>query len=276
MTTALPERATKNGAKATPRARTKAKTLKASATRRNKARRTPREASPTPPNPAVREKVGQRVKRLMEAKGFNQTTLAKRTNIERTELNRLVNDKRQPRYDELAWLANALDVTVEVLLDGVELPDDIRKTLGQLEDAARRVLEAEGERDEVREKLKVLETEYAGDRKRWEEERKQLEARVKAALDEGTELRSQADAMAQALEKERRERGEERGAAESRFKQAEVSLGVLRNQVAALRRELAQERASKIATGVIAGLAGLFGGAALGSSSSGSGDDDDE
>lgn len=278
MTTTLPEEASTHRLKARAGARTNTD-LNGSVM---KPQKQPRKKSLASQSAAPPETLGQRVKRLMEEKGFNQTSLARRTGIERTELNRLVNDRRQPRNDELAWLAQALDVTIEVLLEGVDLPEELRKTLALFEDAARRVLVAEGERDEIRERLAASEEEHAGERRRWEDERHQLEAQAKAARDESarvvSELSAQVGAAEQALEDERRARADDRGRAELALKHAAASADVLRNQVIALQRELARERSSKIATGFIAGLAGLFGGAALGSSSGRSGvtDDDDD
>jgi transcriptional regulator with XRE-family HTH domain len=44
----------------------------------------------------------------MTAKGFTQSSLAKRAGIDRSEVNRIVNDKKVPHPEELALLAQAL------------------------------------------------------------------------------------------------------------------------------------------------------------------------
>ncbi|MBM4398419.1 MAG: helix-turn-helix transcriptional regulator [Deltaproteobacteria bacterium] len=73
------------------------------------------------------ETFGARIRRLMQANGFNQTTLAAKTGIDRADLNRLVNDKREPRVEELGFLAKLLDVTPDELLDGLPVPKRLQR-----------------------------------------------------------------------------------------------------------------------------------------------------
>lgn len=124
------------------------------------------------------EAFGERLAGLMNAKGFNQTALAKKTGIERTHLNRLIRGHRQPHTDEIAWLAEALTVTPAELLDGIDLPEKVKRAIDDLTELARRVLAAEGERDEAKAKLAESDARHAADAQRWSQERIELERKL--------------------------------------------------------------------------------------------------
>lgn len=216
---------------------------------------------------APKETLGARLRRLMEAQSLNQTTLAKKVGLDRTELNRLVNDKRQPRQEELAWLAEALKTTVEELLQGVGLPDSLRRTVGQVEEAARRTLAAEAARDEALARLSALEQEQAQTHERWTAERAEL-LRTLAAAQESARIRcnevEQRLGASEAARREERARwADERAGFALKIHQLATADRALRLQVDQLQRDLVSERSAKTATGLLAGLAGLLGGAAL-------------
>lgn len=113
-------------------------------------------ASPEPATPSRAPTFGQRVKAVMAEKGLTQTVLAQKTGIERSEINRTLNDKRNPRPDEINWIAAALGIKLGDLMEGVQLPANLHRAIEQTEFAAKRVLQAEGERDEARGQLRAL------------------------------------------------------------------------------------------------------------------------
>lgn len=125
--------------------------------------------------PKTSEAFGERVARLMKAKGLSQTALAKRTGIERTQLNRLIRGHRQPHTDEIAWLAEALAVSPPELLDGIELPPKVQKAIDEFRELARRVLAAERRGDEATAKVAAVEARSAADATKWAGEREALQ-----------------------------------------------------------------------------------------------------
>ncbi len=225
------------------------------------------------------ESLGARLGRLMKAKGFNQTTLARRAGIDRTDINRIVNDRREPRHDELAWLAQVLGVTIEDLLTGVEIPEGLRKTLAKVEEAARRVLAAESARDEMEARHRTLEEEFAAAKKCWEAERAQLQHQLEQAAAGVAEAQRRAQEAAQQTASKDLSLGAERATWNSEkaqltlaLRQSEAANQALRAQVEQLQQQLTKEDGKALAAGLLAGLAGLVSGAALQSASS----EDDE
>jgi transcriptional regulator with XRE-family HTH domain len=109
--------------------------------------------------------LGARLKSLLKARGMSQSALAARAGIDRAELNRLVNDRRPPRLDEISWVAEALGVPIEELIGDLEgLPSDLRRPLGLLGELAHRVLRAEREREEALAQVAALKEELARER----------------------------------------------------------------------------------------------------------------
>ena len=62
--------------------------------------------------------MGTRLRALIEAKGYTQTTLAKTLGLSVSTLNGYVNDYREPDVKTLSRLAEELDVTVDYLING--------------------------------------------------------------------------------------------------------------------------------------------------------------
>lgn len=111
--------------------------------------------------------LGSRLKSLLKARGMSQSALAARAGIDRAELNRLVNDRRRPRLDEVGWLAEALGLPIEELIGDLDgLPTDLRHDLGRFADLARRVLRAERERDEALAQVAALKAELEREMRR--------------------------------------------------------------------------------------------------------------
>lgn len=138
---------------------------------------------------AKKESLGERIKRLMNARGLNQTSLAQRAGIERTEVNRIINGRRAPREHEVAYLCTVLQVPLDELFDGIEAPEQFRESFARVETAAKRVLAAESARDESEAQreaaLKVFETERAA----WDAERCGLRAEIEQLTVERDEAR---------------------------------------------------------------------------------------
>ena len=108
--------------------------------------------------------LGARIRALLESRGMSQTALAARAGVDRAELNRLVNDHRPPRLEEIAWIAEALGVAIEDLIGDLQLPPELRRALGHFGGLARRMLQIGAERDEARARVSALEAELVRER----------------------------------------------------------------------------------------------------------------
>jgi transcriptional regulator with XRE-family HTH domain len=104
--------------------------------------------APEPTGP-FKEPLGKRIERLMNAKGWSQTMLSDRSGVERSQLNRYINGHRNPSPEDIGSFAQALGVTPEELLDGAELPDNVRRAIDHAVSLTERALRAERERDEA-------------------------------------------------------------------------------------------------------------------------------
>ena len=101
-----------------------------------------------------------RLRRLMAEAGFDsQTCFSKKTGIDRTRINRLLNEHGKPLADEIAIFAQALGVSQDQLLAGVEVPRAIAKSSERHRELLRRALDAEREREEALAKAGALQTE---------------------------------------------------------------------------------------------------------------------
>jgi transcriptional regulator with XRE-family HTH domain len=67
------------------------------------------------------ETLGRRLARLREAGGLTQEALAQKANVPVTSLRNWELDRRRPRADAMLVLARSLGLTVEALLDGVQV-----------------------------------------------------------------------------------------------------------------------------------------------------------
>jgi len=124
------------------------------------------------------ESLGQRMKRILSKRAMTQTQLAIRSGVDRSTLNRILNDKRVPSADELGWIATALETTVEDLMEEVAVTEPLRRRLGKMTELGRELLEAraqaDGARAAAREATEQFDTQAAEHAKRVE----QLEVEV--------------------------------------------------------------------------------------------------
>jgi transcriptional regulator with XRE-family HTH domain len=122
--------------------------------------------------PRTNETFGLRVGRLLKEKGFkSQAAFARKVGVDRTRLNRVLKEHADPHPQEIAWIAEALGETADALLDGIELPQQVRKAIDDVAEHARRVYAAERECDEAKARLARADERQAGERKQWVDER---------------------------------------------------------------------------------------------------------
>ena len=111
----------------------------------------------TPSNKTDRKSFGARLTELIEQAGISQTELARKAGIERSAFNRLVNDKREPKPEEVEWIAAALNIQVSQLVEGVTFAGEPPERQQREAELAARILAAESELQEAKGRAEALE-----------------------------------------------------------------------------------------------------------------------
>lgn len=216
--------------------------------------------------------IGDRVAELMAAAGLSQTDLATKTGIDRSEINRIVRNRRPPRWVELPFLAPVLNTTVEDLLRGVELTPEYRRNLEKMQEGAMRLLKAEAERDEERQKAARLReslqeagmmidherTAFAEERQRLvgdaARERQRFGAECAERLARAERDRASVEVLLGAARLDAFQKG-------ARAAELEGTVAALREEVQTLQTRLADENSAKVFGAVLSGIAGMASGA---------------
>ena len=71
-------------------------------------------------NEEAAERLGANLRGIRRRAGFSQETLASRCRLHRTEIGLIEKGKRVPRVDTLMRIAGGLEVSVEMMLVGIE------------------------------------------------------------------------------------------------------------------------------------------------------------
>lgn len=208
-----------------------------------------------------------RLHRLMNDKGFNQTSLANESSLERTVINRMVKGRRHPSPFEIGVLAKSLQITPEDLMDGVDLPPQVQRAVDKERERTERVLAAEATRDEAIARANQLAVEL--ERVQCEREREQEDARKTQEAAEATwrERLQKAEASHAAQSRVFESRIDaykgmvERAAA--KIREYEATQIILRNQITVLQQQVAHERSTKAGASVLGGLVGIALGRAM-------------
>lgn len=96
----------------------------------------------------------ERLRIARERKGFSQTDLAKRTDLQPSAISHFENNRRSPSFDNLKRLADALRVTVDYLLGRAEEPRTLNLDLELLFRDFKRM--SETDRETLTKMAKVL------------------------------------------------------------------------------------------------------------------------
>jgi transcriptional regulator with XRE-family HTH domain len=79
------------------------------------------------------ESVSSKCSRLIKERRISQTELARKIGMDRSTLNRMLRNHRDPKPHEIDWIARALGYSREEFLEGVELPPRARGALERTE-----------------------------------------------------------------------------------------------------------------------------------------------
>ena len=99
------------------------------------------------PSPLV-----ERIKALMSEKAMSQAELARRSGVDRSTINRVLKGGATLGIQQLGWIARALGVSLDDL--GVQVADEAREVMTEIESAIARAVTAEAECSQLREQLK--------------------------------------------------------------------------------------------------------------------------
>ena len=244
---------------------------------------------------------GSRLKTILNDRNFSQAHLARESHIDRAEINRLCNDKRDPRPHEVVRIARALGMTVADLLDGVVLPQEVAAVRAELERVSEELLQFQQERDEAVAELEAMRDQVDSGRREWERERENLDQQAseqreahtreieQMQLEAARQAQEQSDQMAaerqrcavetakvkrEAAMKEQQLLRELRNAQDAARKKgmellkANAKVIQLSKAVGTLQAEVSKLKGQRVLTGVLGALGGIMLGA------SGGGDDD--
>jgi transcriptional regulator with XRE-family HTH domain len=75
----------------------------------------------------------------MVERGFSQSTLSRKSGVERTAICRIISGKARPRHEQIGWIAKALGVDTFDLWTAADQPEEVRKLLEQLREATDRI-----------------------------------------------------------------------------------------------------------------------------------------
>lgn len=224
----------------------------------------------------------KRLRRTMEDRGISQTELATKTEIDRTEINRLVNGKRAPKPREVAWLIEALGADRESFFAGLDVAADpaFADEIEQHRRLARRVLDAERERDEARAARNAIEGSLRVEEMAWRAERGQLQG---ALADFRRDCADRVRQRDEELTRREQELLRELSGARDQTAQVQRDLRAMtelandrRRQLQELQRALEAERSRVTAVGLFGGLVGAVLGGGLGAVVASNQDDDDD
>lgn len=208
-------------------------------------------------SPANLDAFAERLKRLLVQHGMTQTELATRTGIDRVDLNRMANGKREPKPGELAWLSKVFGVKPEELLEGVDTAE-----VNMYSTWAGRVLDAEAEAKELRAQLEARDGAHQAAEARWLAEREELVAtweqarkdcndRVAKLLNEAAEREAAMDREARALKDQVALRDEE-------LRAATMKLVQQTREIENLRAELAKQGGRQMFAGLVGAAVGAL------------------
>ena len=209
-------------------------------------------------------KFGEKVKKIMEEKQITQTQLAKDVGMDRSELNRTVNDKRQPSVDEIPSISQALGVTIEKLLEGVELPPRIDKKVKNMSELVRNILTAQSERDNAKAKVKTLEKSITNLLNEAKEEHKRLSDKCEKKLNNLEDDHKKSTALLKNkindLELENEKFHRELNNQIRLTRESNEECLYLKQRIEKINKQLVMAEKSKVLVGVVSALGGaLFG-----------------
>jgi transcriptional regulator with XRE-family HTH domain len=202
---------------------------------------------------AFSEKLKQRITEL----GLTQTEVAAKAGIDRIDLNRMVNGKREPKPHEVAMLARVLKIDAEEL--AADVNQDEVKVFSVL---AERVITAEERLAESeREREAVVQARTAAEA-RWTTEREELIEETLVAKQEAASRIAQIEADAARREArlnlEVRQQTEAVAQRDAEITRLQGVIAANGQTMAELRQRLAGEGGRAIFAGVVGALAGAL------------------
>lgn len=208
-----------------------------------------------------RDSFAHRLQRLMDAKGFNQTSLAAKSGIDRSVINRILKGTRHPKPFEIGVLARCFDVSPDELMAGLQLPPQVQQAVDKDREQTERVLAAETARDEATARSEQLAAEVARLQATLERERadtREVHERSEAAWKARLAKAEAAHASQQKTSSMTiRVLKTKLDHTSIKVRAHEAALVTLRQHLSSLQQQLAKERSAKASASVLGGLIGM-------------------
>lgn len=206
-------------------------------------------------SPSAQSAFSEKLKQLLAERGLTQTEVATRTHIDRVDLNRMVNDKREPKPHEVAVLAVVLKVDPKELAGDVDL-EQIKLFII----IAEHLVEAEDRLSERQVELQSLADSHRAAESRWTIERQELIAeREQSRRDAAAriaELETTAARREAALDLRLREQANQLAQRAETIAQLQNAIAANTQTITTLRAEVAGAGGRAIFSAVIGALAG--------------------
>lgn len=206
-------------------------------------------------SPSAQSAFSEKLRQRITALGLTQTEIASRTGIDRVDLNRMVNGKREPKPHEVAMLAVVLKTAPEELAAEVNQEEVRLFTM-----IAERVLEAEDRLTESLLELQAATNAHRAAENRWAAERQELIAETERVRHEAARRVAEVEAAAATREARLELRNREFAAMvaqrESDIAQLQATIAGNLQTITGLRREVAGANGRAIFTTIVGALAG--------------------
>lgn len=99
--------------------------------------------------PIAKPRFGERLRALMLECGLSQSSLARKSGVERSVICRIIAGKANPRPEQIGWMAKVLGVDAAELLLETDVSPEFQQVIVRLRVATDRIAQLERERDEA-------------------------------------------------------------------------------------------------------------------------------
>jgi transcriptional regulator with XRE-family HTH domain len=193
----------------------------------------------------------EKLRKLLRERKLTQTDLSKLTGIDRVDLNRMVNGRREPKAHEVAMLSIALSVSSDELASAAS---DAEVRVYSV--IARRVLDAEAALRQLQAEIVARESGYRAAEERWARERMELIGEKEAARRRAAEIESGAATREARMELRMRELTANLAQRSDEIHRLRFSLKTQAESMASLQAERAKDSGHVLFAGIIGALAG--------------------
>lgn len=202
--------------------------------------------------------LGHKVAALLEERGWTQTRLAEVSGIDRADINRIVNERRDVRTSEVPLLAGAFGLELDELLRDVDLPTEVERYFETLVRVTAENMELRTRAEVAERQSRAVKDALQQAMSEWDQERADTRGKHRKELEAGEQRVAEVERVADELRGELTSMRAALASARARTASLEAS-------VERLSAELSKNRAGSVLAGVLTGAtAGYLAGKATG------------